>query len=157
MTSKERFQRRLHKYLILRPRTEGEIRTYLSRLARKAFPWITDKIVEDEIFKLKNRLVIDDAQFVRWWVADRLNFKPRSERLLRYELQQKGVDSEIIDQNFTPDENLDQQTLLDIVSKRAIKPMWYENKYKKLYAYLQRRGYRYADIRNAIEEVTQKR
>lgn len=158
MTNHEKLQRRLHKYLSIRPRTEKEVSGYLSRLTRNPhFAWVTDEIIAETVEKLKARSIIDDPQFVRWWIADRSKLKPRSLSLMKYELKQKGISQEDVEKNVDVPEDLDAATLSVLIEKRITKPEWTENRHKKLYAYLLRRGYRYAQIRNAIEDREQKR
>ena len=41
--------------------------------------------------------LIDDQKFAQWWVEQRVNSNPRGNIGLKAELQQKGIDREIID------------------------------------------------------------
>lgn len=153
MTNHEKLQRRLHKYLSIRPRTEHELVTYLTRLAKKPFfTWITNETIFETIETLKKRSVIDDIQFAKWWISDRAKLKPRSLSLIRYELMQKGISNEIVQEQSELSHDLDDITLPLLIERRLDKPQWTENRYKKLYSYLLRRGYSYSQIRNAIEE-----
>jgi len=75
--------------LKFRPRSELEIRTRLSR----KFPL---SLVEKTIAVLKEKGLIDDQLFARYWVENRREFKPSGFKKLRYELRSKGIAPEII-------------------------------------------------------------
>ena len=47
--------------------------------------------------KLRKQKYIDDTEFARFWVGNRMTFNPRGPRLLRSELRQKGVAQEVVD------------------------------------------------------------
>jgi regulatory protein len=72
-------------FLAYRPRSEREVR---DRLQRKEFP---EPIVEGVIARLCKLGYVDDEAFARYWVEQRQTHRPRGSRLLRLELQRKGV------------------------------------------------------------------
>lgn len=41
---------------------------------------------------------LDDLKFAKWWVDQRIKFRPRGNRALSFELMQKGISREIISQ-----------------------------------------------------------
>lgn len=75
--------------LKFRPRSEYELR---SRLSRK-FP---KELVEKALAALRERGLIDDRLFARYWVENRREFKPSGFKKLLYELRSKGVSLETI-------------------------------------------------------------
>ena len=75
--------------LKFRPRSEQEIR---ARLSRK-FP---QNLVEKTIHLLRERGLVDDRLFARYWVENRREFKPSGFKKLRYELRAKGIAPEIV-------------------------------------------------------------
>jgi len=76
-------------YLGYRPRSEAEVR---QRLRRRGF---SGKVVDEVIICLKERRLIDDVAFAHYWKDNRLSFRPRSRRLIKLELRQKGVAAEM--------------------------------------------------------------
>lgn len=54
--------------------------------------------VEAVMERLRDRRYLDDREFARFWVQNRMAFSPRGPRLLRSELRQKGVDVAIVDE-----------------------------------------------------------
>jgi len=76
-------------YLSYRLRSEKEIR---QRLSKRGFDSVIEKIVK----RLQGQGLVDDFAFARFWKDSRVSFKPRSRRLLRQELRQKGITEEVI-------------------------------------------------------------
>ncbi len=54
--------------------------------------------LEAAIPKLIELDLLDDQKFARWWVEQRLRFRPKGNRALTAELLAKGIDREIISQ-----------------------------------------------------------
>jgi regulatory protein len=79
------------RFLSYRPRSEREVEL---RLRKKGHaPEQIATILE----RLRKRGYLDDMEFARFWVGNRMSFSPRGPRLLRSELRQKGVSQEIVD------------------------------------------------------------
>lgn len=78
-------------FLGVRPRSTAEV---TRRLADKDTP---PAVIAAAIERLTALGYLDDAQFAAFWVRERLGSRPISPRALRYELRQKGLDSETID------------------------------------------------------------
>lgn len=76
--------------LDVRPRSEAEIRRYLSGKKYKS------EIINLVIERLKGARLLSDRDFAKFWVENRESFRPRSARALQYELRQKGVPKEEI-------------------------------------------------------------
>lgn len=79
------------RYLAMRPRSRAEIEAYLRRKGD------AEETVGEVLARLGQAGYVDDQQFARFWVEDRLRFRPRGGRALRYELRQKGLAPEEID------------------------------------------------------------
>lgn len=79
-------------FLSYRPRSAREVEM---RLRQKGFS-------PDQIGNVMERLVragyVDDMEFARFWVTNRMAFSPRGSRLLKSELRQKGVAADIVDE-----------------------------------------------------------
>jgi regulatory protein len=91
---KAEFQKTLDKLLrfaMVRPRSEKEFTDYFRRKKVHESMW------EELLSKLKHFELLDDRKFASWWVEQRQNFRPKSARVLKLELTQKGVIREIIE------------------------------------------------------------
>ncbi len=79
-------------FLSYRPRSEREVE---QRLRKKSY---TPEQIEAVMLRLRKRGYVDDREFARFWVTNRMSFSPRGPRLLRSELRQKGVSQDIVDE-----------------------------------------------------------
>lgn len=79
------------RYLALRPRSRAEIEGYLRGKGD------SEETVAQALARLEGGGYIDDQQFARFWVENRLRFRPRGSRAMRYELRQKGLAPDDID------------------------------------------------------------
>lgn len=132
------------RYINLRMRSEGELRTYLKR--KKATPSQTKQII-DRLTKLG---LINDEYYVKAFIHDKLLLRPASKRKIVYELRKKKVSEEIIKSSLDNDQVDDQENL-----KKTIEIKRNQSKYKddlKLMQYLVRNGYNYSDVKSAIEQ-----
>ncbi|HUP26983.1 MAG TPA: RecX family transcriptional regulator [Chloroflexia bacterium] len=85
------FERALN-FLSYRPRSAREVEM---RLRKKAY---TPEQIDAVMVRLKRLGYVDDREFARFWVTNRMSFSPRGPRLLRSELRQKGVAQEVVDE-----------------------------------------------------------
>lgn len=132
--------------LSYRPRSEAELRV---RLSRK----FDSETIDNVITKLRDTLIIDDTSFARFWRDQRDSLSPRSKRLIRTELRQKGIDSELI-ADITQDIDDDENAYRAAHKKASVlKPEGYETFRRKLSAFLSRRGFNYEVINHAINRL----
>ena len=78
-------------FLSYRPRSTAEAKW---NLQNKGVP---AAMIEAVIDRLTRAGLLDDVSFAEYWVEQRERFKPRSARMLRHELRQKGVAAVEID------------------------------------------------------------
>lgn len=133
--------------LSYRPRSDAEIRTRLSRRFGK-------EIIDRVLLQLKARQMVDDAAFAQFWRENRESFSPRSKRLLKLELRQKGIDPEVVDEVL---EGFDDDESAYRAAKRKGRTLErdYETFRRKLGAFLGRRGFSYGVIKRTIERLWQ--
>ncbi len=146
-TKEVAYQKALH-FLSFRPRTEKEVR---QNLLSKEFE---AELVEEVINKLKEKRLIDDLQFARAWVENRNAYRPRGQRALAVELQQKGVSRKAIDEALA---GMGDETELAVsaarkYAKRLQGEDWMVFR-KKLSAFLGRRGFSYESISGTVRRV----
>jgi len=146
----ERLQRCLSaatRYLGYRPRSEFELK---DKLRRRGFDI---EIIEAVVSRLKEQELVDDAAFARYWAENRESFSPRSRRLTRVELRQKGIADDIITEAVSV---IDDETSAYKAARgkaHNLRQMEYEDFRRRLGEYLKRRGFSYGAISHAVEQV----
>lgn len=153
------YNKTLH-FLSFRPRSEKEIKDYLSKKTKKALPAARQgKIKNQVLFKLKEQNLVNDEEFVDWWIDQRMSLKPKGKIVLKKELLQKGVDLELVEGKLSTISN--QQ--LTILARKLVdkKLKLYKNLpplklKKKLSSFLARRGFDWQTINLVIDEFLQK-
>jgi regulatory protein len=79
------------RYLSLRPRSQAEVRRNLLAAGLEA------ELVEATLARLVSQGYLDDAEFARFWVENRQQFRPKGSQALRGELRQRGVAAETVE------------------------------------------------------------
>jgi len=131
------------RFIEVRMRSRSEVERYLRR---KDFE---ESLVRETVSRLQGSGWLDDLDFARRWVADRMAFKPRSRPQLAAELAAKGIDRETARRAISELLEDDQaEALAGLVSKK--RRQYYDD--KRLMAYLARQGYAYSDIKKALSE-----
>jgi regulatory protein len=77
--------------LSYRPRSIREITQRLTKT--NADTHTINRVINNLI----DQNMLNDQEFARWWVDQRIKFRPRGNYALTQELVQKGIDREIID------------------------------------------------------------
>lgn len=77
--------------LSYRPRSIREIKQRLTKT--NADTHTINRVINNLI----DQNLLNDQEFARWWVEQRIKFRPRGNYALTQELAQKGLDREIID------------------------------------------------------------
>jgi regulatory protein len=128
-----------------RPRAERELRM---RFRRNRLPaTIQDAVID----RLREAGLVDDIGFAEAWVENRSTFRPRSARMLRFELRQKGVPRQAIEAALAGyDEDA---AAIDAANKAARRyAQLSEVDFKKrLSQYLARRGFDHATISPVVD------
>lgn len=141
-------------FLAARPRSVREIR---DRLRQKDYP---DDHIEAAIERLGQLGLVNDEAFARFWVENRQTCRPRGARALQSELQQKGVDREVIGAVISELTNGDDERDGALtIGRGAVRRYQNEpNKFafsRKMSAYLQRRGFGFDAIKPAVDTLWQ--
>lgn len=142
------YDKALH-FLSYRPRSQDEVRRYLQR--KKVLPLISQAVLA----RLTKAGLLDDLAFARYWVENRENFNPRGARMLRYELCQKGVDEAIIAQALRGIN--EEESAYRAIAKRGrrLRHLDRQSFRRKLSPFLQRRGFTYEAINQALDRLWQ--
>jgi len=78
--------------LAYRPRSEKEVFSRLQRRLQRLSPQADETLIRRVIRQLKEQNLLNDEDFVVWWIDQRAQFRPRGFALLKAELAQKGID-----------------------------------------------------------------
>jgi regulatory protein len=143
----ERAHERALNFLSYRPRSEAEVRRNLRKKD------VTDEAIEAVVERLTRAGMLDDREFARYWVENRLQFNPRGARALGHELREKGVPVSIIDDTLAGfDEEPAARKAAEAGARRLahLEPTAFR---RRLGAYLARRGFSYAVISPLLEEM----
>lgn len=147
-------------YCLMRPHSAREVRDYLYRKTREqkirnrktgeitTKPGIGMHITERVFDRLVEKEYINDNNFARYWVENRNMTKGSSARKMRAELQSKGVDKSIIDEQLQQSERSDEGEIKKIIAKKQSR---YPDR-QKFMQYLARQGFSYDDIKSALDQ-----
>ena len=147
LDERERAYDRALRYLSYRPRSRAEMERYLQRIG------LGDEPRLEVIARLEAAGYLDDAAFARFWVESRQSFRPRSRRALRYELQQKGVGRQAVEEAMAEqsDESAAWQAIEGKLSRWS--NVSKDELRRKISGYLARRGFGYATIKQVYQEA----
>ena len=139
------------RFLSNRPRSEWEVRQNLLKAG------YGDEAIDRVLERLRGVALVDDAAFVRYWIDNRAQFKPKGEVALRQELRRKGVDREVIDTVLEESEHAEDKAAIQAAVARADRYRQLPRREfaQKLGAYLARRGFDYETVREAVQAAWQ--
>jgi len=133
--------------LARRDHSEKELR---EKLRQKGFTDGADTAIE----KLRGYGYVDDARFAARYAAELQRLKQFGKKRIEQELLRKGIDRAVIAQ--TLDEmTFDTEDLCALIERRFARQLDTEQGIKKTVAALQRRGYGFREIKEALERLAQ--
>jgi len=146
---KVEFQKTLDKTLrfaTLRPRSEREVKDYFRR--KKIHESMHGELFE----KLKHFGLIDDVAFAKWWIEQRMSFKPKGKRALMSELAGKGIGKDVSEEVLGKLKIDERKIARDLIVKNAHKWERYDSKdaSKKKAEYLARKGFSWEVIKGIL-------
>ena len=126
------------------------------RLAEKLRRHYPPETVEQVVQRLRELGLLDDLDYGRRLAADLLNLRGYSLGRVRQTLYQRRLDKETIDQVMGELSEIDQiAPIVALVNKKYLQKLREPRGREKVAAALQRRGYRYDEIREALSQVTE--
>lgn len=132
-------------YLARSMKTEKQICQYLEKKGYSA------PVVQHVVDKLKNYRYVDDDQYAQMYV--RQNAVRKGQRRLRVELQQKGVQEEIVQQATQIDEQEEQQNA-QLLAQKYMKGKQSDDKtLQKLQRFLLYRGFGYEVVNSVVRTL----
>ena len=135
-------------WINFRMRSEKEVEQYLKR---KDIP---DAVIAKVLERLRRSSLVDDDRFSRLWVENRADFRPRSRRMLKIELRQKGIPETAVEtvlSGIESEEELAYRAAEKYV--RKLSNVDRETFRQKLGGFLARRGFTYDTARQVIERL----
>ena len=123
-------------YIAFKMRTFGEVRRKL--ILEKINP----DVIEKTIVYLETLGYIDDEDYAKKYIMDRIRLKPRSKKEIYYELINKGIDRDIIDNSINELMNDEFEIACKIFNKRFINYDLKDIKvHNKIYTYFSSKGF----------------
>jgi regulatory protein len=141
----ERAYERALNLLSYRPRSEAEVRRNLRGKD------VEQQVIEAVVERLTRAGLLNDREFARYWVENRVQFKPRGARALRQELWEKGVPDAVVAETL---EGFDEEDAARQVAEAGARRMAHldpRDFCRRLSAYMARRGFSYAVIQPLVE------
>lgn len=143
----EKAYERALRFLASRPRSEAEVRR---RLTQQKIPGaLIDGVVE----RLRGAGLLDDQAFANYWVENRAAFRPRSQRVLRAELRQKGLPDEAVRAALAGADDEGAAYRLAAQRARRLGGLGRDDFRRRLGDFLARRGFGYDTIEPVVERV----
>ncbi len=136
------------KYLAMRSRSKKEIATYLKR---KKFD---SDIINECVQGLETERFLDDREYARQYVRNKISRKTVGKNLLIRDLMQKGISRKIINsvlKENTVDADFD--SLLQLARKKYHSLGDKKNRIYKLSYFLHQRGFDNEEIRMVIDRI----
>jgi regulatory protein len=140
-------------YLSFRARSQKEMADYL---AGKGYD---EEVVANTIEWLLTYGYLNDEQFARQWVESRMRSKPRGKAMLRWELKQKGIGRDEVEEALTEfvDEDVEIEAAMNLLKKKIGRKSidFTMDERKKLAQFLARRGFPSSIIYESIRRLGQ--
>jgi len=138
-------------YLGVRARSRKEI---VDRLTQKGYDKDIVALVAEDLERVG---LVNDLEFSRAWVKERLRARPRGRRMLKQELWQKGIPKEMAEKAIQEafEEVSERELAKELVRRRLDR---YQNLEKKkaerrMADFLLRRGFDWEAVKEALTEV----
>lgn len=135
------------RFLSHRARSEKEV---VERLKKHGF---AAPVIEKTVARLRESGFIDDDEFARLWTENRKHSSPRSRRMLKVELQQKGVSPDIIEQAVLQVDETGSACKAALKKARTLSRDNFEEFRRRLAPFLLRRGFSYETIEKTIKLI----
>jgi regulatory protein len=138
------------RFLSYRPRSMAEVRRYLVQDVED------EATIEAVLGKLVEQGYLNDAEFARYWVDSRAQFRPKGPRALRQELRLRGLESAEIDSALAGLNSAEgayaaaRQRAARLATLATGDPPAFR---RKLGDFLARRGFDYETIRDVVARL----
>ena len=145
LEKKDKLKTKVLKYIMYKKRTEQEI--------KRKFSEEDNELLEDVIEHLKEIGYINDKNYVERAVAEYINLNNLSLKELKYKLQAKGINVEVIEEYiYNHEEELEEYEINS--AKNIIIKKQNSMEEQNILQYLLKKGYKMDLIRQAIEIIS---
>lgn len=136
-------------YLSYRSRSEKELR---EKLEQKDF---NPDHIDEALNYCIDKGYINDREFARSFIKDKININKHGSYRIKYELYQKGISDSIINELIEDSNDNEYERALKLAEKKvySYRKDDYQKKYRKLGGFLQRRGYPFDVVSRVLREV----
>ena len=115
-----------------------------------------DKMISLIISKLKEYRFIDDSEFAKFWIEQRTKFKHKPIRVIEYELKQKGINKDLIDEvlsSFESSKEVDLESAKKLAEKKLdfYRSLPSQKRREKVTSHLLRKGFSYEVIKKVLK------
>lgn len=135
------------KYLSFKARTEKEI---VLKLREKEF---SDDVIERVCELLKKYDYIDDYKYAGSFLRDKFNLKGFGANRIKFELKQRGVSSEIIEQVFLENEIDEAQKAAELIERKYGVFEFDIKEKRRIEGFLARKGFSFSIIGEAFDII----
>jgi regulatory protein len=144
---------RAYFFLKFRPRSEKEMSDYLNKKSER-YRW-QQETVNQTIVHLKDIKLLDDDEFIRWFVDQRSRHRQKSRYVLSQELLRYGVPIELIDNYFASHEINEEELAEEALRKRWSKfeALPSKDQFTKASQFLARRGFSFETAKKTIAKI----
>jgi regulatory protein len=142
------------RYVSYRPRTVKEAEQHLLQKGFEA------SLVRSVLESMKKQGYLDDRQYAINWIKERQTGKKLGIHRLKQELIRKGVSSVYIDEAIEEEHIEEERQLVTVVAERRYSRMYQEDWQtveRRLGSYLLRRGFPSHLVRQALQQIRNKR
>ncbi|TSC90125.1 MAG: regulatory protein [Microgenomates group bacterium Gr01-1014_5] len=138
---------RVLRFVTSRPHSEREIKLWFKKKK-------VDEVVQGVALNRLTKLgLVDDLAFAKWWIEQRTVFRPKPQKILKYELRIKGIRDEIIEEALGQTETqTDLEIAIRVAEKRwpRLRALPEKEARKKLAEFLARRGFSWETIKKVL-------
>lgn len=140
-----------YRFLNYKPRTEKEIRKKLKENK------ISEKSIEKVISTLKDLKYIDDSQFAKMYLEEKLSNNPKGKRLIAVKLAEKGINKEVIssviDSRYSEDNEIKKAKELLKKYLKKVRAKSESDKKQKCFRHLLSKGFDYEIVKTACNII----
>ena len=134
-------------YLSYRDRSRSELEQHLTRHD------ISPELSAEVLVRLNENGMLDDRRFARNWMENRSELRPRSRRMLAFELRQKGLEDPDIQQALESVDDDDAAYRAASANQRKLRNLDWPDFRNRLSGFLARRGFSYATAAPIVARV----
>lgn len=140
-------------FLKFRPRTKMEVEKNLIKKSA-TYKW-SDSIIQKTLSHLEEVNMVNDRDFIEWFVAQRNKSKQKSIFALRNELSKHGIAKNLLDEYFAENDQNEEELGYEALKKRwsRLKHFDKQTQFKKSAAFLASRGFSFEITKKAMQKL----